>query len=84
MSNAEIVDAWFRERIAKGPIARDGPAYNQAFAAKADLIARLDATVAHAVRPPETAPEPAPPPAEPPAPPPIPPETAADAASDKE
>jgi hypothetical protein len=46
MSNAEIVNAWFHEKIANGPIARDTPAYNQAFAAKADLIARLDAVSA--------------------------------------
>lgn len=41
-THAKIVDAWFRETIATGEIARHTPAYNHAFAAKADLIARLD------------------------------------------
>lgn len=44
MSTADAVNEWFRERLACGPIARDTDAYNQAFAALPDLIARLATT----------------------------------------
>ena len=53
MTIADTVNTWFAERIACGAIARDTEAYNQALAAKNDLIALLDPT-------PEPAPEPAP------------------------
>ncbi len=43
MSNAAIVAAWFRDKIATGDIARYTPAYNQASAAVPALIAALDA-----------------------------------------
>jgi hypothetical protein len=42
MSTADTVRAWFSERLANGPLARDTAAYNQVFAAIPDLIARLD------------------------------------------
>lgn len=45
MTTADIVNTWFRERIACAAIARDTPAYNQAFGALPDLIARLDPPV---------------------------------------
>lgn len=35
------VDAWFIDRIAKGPIAHHTPAYNQAYHARTDLKSRL-------------------------------------------
>lgn len=46
MSNADTVNAWFSDKIATGDIALDTPAYNQAFAARSDLIERLDAGAA--------------------------------------
>lgn len=55
MSSRSIVDTWFRERLAGGPVARDTPAYNQVRDALPDLIARLDAA--------SPAPSPAPSPA---------------------
>jgi hypothetical protein len=42
MPVADIVNAWFKERLANGAIARDTAAYNQAHAALPDLISRLD------------------------------------------
>ena len=42
MTTAEIVRAWFAERLASGPLARDTDAYNQVFNALPDLIAALD------------------------------------------
>lgn len=42
MSTADIVNQWFRERLACAPLSRDTPAYNQAFAALPELIARLE------------------------------------------
>jgi hypothetical protein len=50
----DIVDAWFRERLGGGPVARDTPAYNQVRDALPDLIARLDAAQP-APAPPKTA-----------------------------
>lgn len=41
-----IIDTWFAERIACGPIARFTPAYNQALEAKDDLKARIAALFA--------------------------------------
>lgn len=37
----EIIDVWFGERVANGPIARNTDAYNQAFAAKENLKTRF-------------------------------------------
>ena len=42
-ATADIVNEWFRERIATGAIGRHTEAYNQASAALPDLIARLAA-----------------------------------------
>ncbi len=41
MSVADIVNSWFTENCAGGPLARDTEAYNQVVAALPDLIARL-------------------------------------------
>ena len=38
-----VVDTWFVERIACGPIAQHTPAYNQALAAKGELKTRVAA-----------------------------------------
>jgi hypothetical protein len=46
MSNADVVNTWFRERLSSGPLARDTAAYNQVNGARLDLIARLDAAAA--------------------------------------
>jgi hypothetical protein len=35
------IDAWFREKIANGAIARNTDAYNQAYAARDDLKSRF-------------------------------------------
>jgi hypothetical protein len=48
MSKADIVNAWFNERMRGGALARDTDAYNQVVAAIPDLIARLDAADAPA------------------------------------
>ncbi len=45
MSNADIVNEWFRERLACGALGRDTDAYNQVRTALPELIQRLDATV---------------------------------------
>ena len=42
MSIKDTVFAWFNDRLANGAIARDTEAYNQAFTALNDLVARLD------------------------------------------
>lgn len=69
MATADIVNTWFRERLANGPIARDTPAYNQLFEALPDLVSRLDAAAAPAPAPkvskttPASAPDPEPNPA---------------------
>jgi hypothetical protein len=54
MTPQEIVNAWFGERLANGPLARDTEAYNQVYAALPDLVSRLT--------PAAPAPIPAPPP----------------------
>lgn len=41
MSVADIVNTWFTENCAGGPLARDTEAYNQVVGALPDLIARL-------------------------------------------
>lgn len=38
----ELVEAWFREHICRGPIAQHTPAYNQAHAAKETLVQKLE------------------------------------------
>lgn len=43
MTKADIVNAWFRERLSSGPIARNTEAYNQLVGALPDLISRLEA-----------------------------------------
>jgi hypothetical protein len=40
---ADMVDAWFNQNFASGPIARDTDAFNQAFQAKDDLKKRFTA-----------------------------------------
>jgi hypothetical protein len=40
---ADMVDAWFNQNFASGPIARDTDAFNQAFQAKDDLKKRFAA-----------------------------------------
>jgi hypothetical protein len=40
-SVANVVNTWFSERLASGPLARDTPAYNQVVSALPDLISRL-------------------------------------------
>lgn len=47
-TNADIVNGWFADRLANGPIARNTEAYNQAQSALTDLITRLDAATAPA------------------------------------
>lgn len=42
-SITDTVNAWFSDRIAIGAVARNTEAYNQAYAARADLIGRLSA-----------------------------------------
>lgn len=68
-SAADIVGAWFAEKVANGgAIARNTVAYNEVFAAKAELIARLGAPAvapAAAASPLPVAPAPAPPVTEP-------------------
>lgn len=51
MSHADLVNTWFREKIACGAIARDTEAYNQAFKAIPDLIERLAAPAEQAPAP---------------------------------
>lgn len=46
MTTTDIVNTWFRERIATGAVARDTEAHNQVHAALFDLIARIDADAA--------------------------------------
>ena len=41
MTTTDIVNSWFRDRIASGAVARDTEAYNQVHAALPDLIGRL-------------------------------------------
>ena len=41
MPVTDIVNAWFRDTCAGGPLARDTEAYNQVITALPDLIARL-------------------------------------------
>ena len=41
MTPSDIVNDWFRERLACGALARDTEAYNQVAAALPDLIGRL-------------------------------------------
>ena len=48
ISCADIVNEWFRERIAAGAIARNTEAYNQASQALPVLIKRLDDAAAPA------------------------------------
>lgn len=43
MSKADIVNDWFRQSLAGGPLAQHTPGYNQVIAALPALIARLDA-----------------------------------------
>jgi len=67
MPIADLINTWFAERIACGAIGRDTDAYNQALAAKNDLIALLDppapAPATNSVAQPAT--DPAPPATEP-------------------
>jgi len=57
MTPAEIVNAWFQERLRGGPLGRDTEAFNQVNAALPDLIARLTPPAAPAPEP-ETPPAP--------------------------
>jgi hypothetical protein len=43
MSTADIINSWFRDRCAGGPLGRDTEAYNQVAEALPDLIARVEA-----------------------------------------
>ncbi|MGC1300929.1 MAG: hypothetical protein WA840_01020 [Caulobacteraceae bacterium] len=42
MSTADVVNEWFRQRLANGPLARDTPAYNQVAQALPALISSLE------------------------------------------
>lgn len=46
MSVSDIVNSWFREKLAGGPVAQSTEAYNQAQAALPVLIERLEAAAA--------------------------------------
>ena len=48
MSIADIVNTWFTENCAGGPLARDTEAYNQVVTALPDLTARLTAAAPEA------------------------------------
>ena len=43
ITNADLVNDWFRERLASGALARNTEAYNQVSGALPGLIALLDA-----------------------------------------
>ena len=43
MSHADIVNAWFRERLVGGELGRYTPGFNQVQEALGDLVERLDA-----------------------------------------
>ena len=52
---ADIVDTWFAQRLACGPVAHNTEAYNQVTAALPDLIAALSPAAAPAPAAPVTA-----------------------------
>lgn len=46
MPISDIVNSWFREKLAGGPLAQSTEAYNQAHEALPSLIERLEAATA--------------------------------------
>ena len=51
MNTADIVNSWFREKLAGGPLAQNTEAYNQAREALPVLIERLETATAPAKKP---------------------------------